>query len=220
MKVSTCCLLFAQLCSVTAFLPSTKPTTTSSSLSWRRTRLNMEVEDEGAVRQKEYGVTTDLPSTYVRCGRCSTSFALQSEDLGDRGKGRRVQCTVCGHSWYQARDKLFDIREGFELVKLPQIDQDRITRNVAADRDPRFVGDAKLYVGNLDFRATEEDLFEEFSKIGEVGDVTIVTDNETGRSKGFGFVTMFTKESGEKALEQLDGVEFFGRNLNVREPNN
>jgi len=212
-------------------------------------------EDPGTLRQKEYGVTLDMPETYARCGRCSTSFALTSEDLGDRGKGRwvfllfasksgsvkinlkwwsyrrltdsqkhpqkrrRVECSVCGHSWYQARDKLFDIREGFELVELPQSDVSRIERNIAADRDPRFTGDSKLYVGNLDFKVTEEDLFEEFSKVDEVGDVTIITD-DSGRSKGFAFVTMLTKEGGEKALEKLDGEEVFGRNLNVREPNN
>uniref|UniRef100_A0A6V2PYU0 RRM domain-containing protein n=1 Tax=Ditylum brightwellii TaxID=49249 RepID=A0A6V2PYU0_9STRA len=221
MKVLSCCFLLVQLCSVSAFIPSLS--TSSSWCTHRRQQQEVTVvnmsEDPGTLRQKEYGVTLDMPETYARCGRCSTSFALTSEDLGDRGKGRRVECSVCGHSWYQARDKLFDIREGFELVELPQSDVSRIERNIAADRDPRFTGDSKLYVGNLDFKVTEEDLFEEFSKVDEVGDVTIITD-DSGRSKGFAFVTMLTKEGGEKALEKLDGEEVFGRNLNVREPNN
>jgi len=72
-----------------------------------------------------------------------------------------------------------------------------------------------IYVGNINYQATEEDLKNVFSEYGEVTSVKIINDRETGRSKGFGFVEM---ESGaEKAIEELDGQEFQGRRLRVNE---
>lgn len=71
----------------------------------------------------------------------------------------------------------------------------------------------KLYVGNLNYATTEEDLKNLFSKYGTVQSVTIIKDKHTGRSKGFGFVEM---EEAEKALE-LNGSEFMGRNIAVSE---
>lgn len=170
-------------------------------------------------RQKLYGESLEMPKTYVRCGRCGAAYALQPDDLGTRGKGRRVECSVCSHSWFQARDRLFDLKEGYELEDFPQTDLDRIAKNIAAGRSPDFVGVAKFYVGNLAYSVTEDDLREAFGAVGECGDASIVTDNETGRSRGFAFVTMFTKEDGEKALA-LDGTELGGRTISVRPPNN
>ena len=81
------------------------------------------------------------------------------------------------------------------------------------------MGVSKLYVGNLDFACTEDDVAAIFSdKAGEVGDVTIVRD-PSGRSRGFGFVTMMTEEGGKKGLA-MDGEELNGRNLQGSEPNN
>jgi len=72
-----------------------------------------------------------------------------------------------------------------------------------------------IYVGNINYQATEEDLKPLFSEYGEVLSVKIINDRETGRSKGFGFIEM---ESGaETAIEELDGKEFQGRRLRVNE---
>ena len=75
----------------------------------------------------------------------------------------------------------------------------------------------KLYVGNLAFQTTSEDLQELFSQAGTVESASVVEDRETGRSRGFGFVEMATKEEGQKAIEQFNGKEVNGRNLNVNE---
>jgi cold-inducible RNA-binding protein len=75
----------------------------------------------------------------------------------------------------------------------------------------------KLYVGNLSFRTTETDLSDMFGKIGEVESVQIITDRDTGRSKGFGFVQMADDAAAEKAIAQLNGKEVGGRNLTVNE---
>lgn len=169
--------------------------------------------------QEKYGNELPIPSTYARCGRCQASFALTPEDLGTKGKGCRVACNLCTHSWYQSRDKLFTCKEGFELEAFLESDIKRIRSNIEAGRRPNFVGVSKLYVGNLDFKCTEADIIEMFSAQGEVGEANIVRDQETGRSRGFAFVTMMTEEGGEKSLA-LDGEELLGRNLQVRQPNN
>jgi RNA recognition motif-containing protein len=75
----------------------------------------------------------------------------------------------------------------------------------------------KLYVGNLSFQTSSEDLQTLFAQAGAVESASVVEDRETGRSRGFGFVEMATKEEGEAAIQQFNGKEFNGRNLNVNE---
>ena len=75
----------------------------------------------------------------------------------------------------------------------------------------------KLYVGNLSFNTSNQDLSELFAQIGTVETATVVEDRETGRSRGFGFVEMASKEEGEKAIAELNGKEVDGRELKVNE---
>jgi RNA recognition motif-containing protein len=75
----------------------------------------------------------------------------------------------------------------------------------------------KLYVGNLSFQTSSEDLQELFSQAGTVESASVVEDRETGRSRGFGFVEMASREEGEAAINQFNGKEFGGRNLTVNE---
>jgi RNA recognition motif-containing protein len=74
----------------------------------------------------------------------------------------------------------------------------------------------KIYVGNLSFRTTEEELAALFEQVGSVESVSIITDRETGRSKGFGFVSM-NDDDAEKAIAALNGKDFGGRALTVNE---
>jgi RNA recognition motif-containing protein len=74
----------------------------------------------------------------------------------------------------------------------------------------------RLYVGNLSYQTTEADLTSLFQEVGEVESVNIITDRDTGRSKGFGFVEMGDADA-EKAIGQLNGVEVNGRTLTVNE---
>lgn len=75
----------------------------------------------------------------------------------------------------------------------------------------------KLYVGNLSFQTSSQDLQELFSQAGTVESANVVEDRDTGRSRGFGFVEMSTKEEGQAAIEQLNGKEVGGRSLTVNE---
>lgn len=73
-----------------------------------------------------------------------------------------------------------------------------------------------IYVGNLNFRSTTEEVEELFGKYGAVSSCKIIIDRETGRSKGFGFVEMEQDEA-NSAIEALNGIEFNGRNIRVHE---
>ena len=73
----------------------------------------------------------------------------------------------------------------------------------------------QIYVGNLNYRMTEETLQELFAKYGEVVSAKIIKDRYSGRSKGFGFVEMENKDDGEKAVQELNESEVDGRNIRV-----
>jgi RNA recognition motif-containing protein len=75
----------------------------------------------------------------------------------------------------------------------------------------------KLYVGNLAFTTSSQDLQELFAQAGTVESACVVEDRDTGRSRGFGFVEMSSKEEGEAAIAQFNGKEVNGRALNVNE---
>lgn len=72
-----------------------------------------------------------------------------------------------------------------------------------------------IYVGNLPFSTSSPDLEQLFAEYGEVDRAQVISDRETGRSRGFGFVEMASAEEAEKAIEELDGADFGGRQLKV-----
>jgi len=181
---------------------------------------------DGGVVDGDSGDALPLPETYITCGKCKCLFAIAEEDLGSMGKGCRVKCTVCDNSWYQSRDRLLNIpTNGYEMLPSPKSDLERISRNLAADISPDFMGVNKVYVGNLNFDTTEEDLRKFFESKNADGDDEVkvcdvsVVQGPGGRSRGFAFVTFYEDSSLEKALE-MNGQECNGRELAVRVPNN
>jgi len=76
---------------------------------------------------------------------------------------------------------------------------------------------SRIYVGNLPFQSSEQAVTELFSEYGQVDEVAIITDRETGRSRGFCFVEMPDSDAAEQAIESLNGQEFEGRTLVVNE---
>lgn len=189
--------------SINATIPASSTTTTTTTTSKNQ--------------QATYGVSVELPNTFVRCGRCTANFALRPEDLGN-GKGRRVECTICNHSWFQTAERLITLNEGQELIPLPPEDIERININIEAGRRPDYVGTAKFYVGNLDFGVNESDIRGLFAEVGNVGDVSLVTGPD-GRSRGFAFVTMMDDDVTDACMK-MDGTELKGRAIQVKPPNN
>jgi RNA recognition motif-containing protein len=74
----------------------------------------------------------------------------------------------------------------------------------------------RLFVGNLSYQTTEDQLADLFSQVGEVASATIVTDRDTGRSRGFGFIEM-ERDAATQAIERFNGYELNGRTINVNE---
>jgi|UPI000581B40B predicted Zn finger-like uncharacterized protein len=187
--------------------------------SQRTTALaSEEANAEGATTSPSGNSNENEPNTYVRCGKCQTIYPITEDDLG-KGRGRRLECSVCTHSWFQSKDRLMYMKEGFNMVPLPEEDLERINVNLKEGKPAGFMGDVKIYVGNIAFECHEDDILAEFSRIGPVGDVSLVRDEE-GRIRGFGFVTMRSKEDGQKAIDALDGMPVRGRKIAVRESNN
>jgi RNA recognition motif-containing protein len=75
----------------------------------------------------------------------------------------------------------------------------------------------RIYVGNLPYDTTSDDLVQLFTPYGQVGDVTVVMDRDTGRSKGFGFVEMQDDAAARRAIDELNGRSMGDRTLNVNE---
>ena len=75
----------------------------------------------------------------------------------------------------------------------------------------------KLFVGNLDFSVTSDDLKAAFAAVGTVVDAVVISDRNTGRSRGFGFVEMSAEEEAKAGIEKLDQSDLKGRKINVRE---
>jgi RNA recognition motif-containing protein len=75
----------------------------------------------------------------------------------------------------------------------------------------------KIYVGNLSFNSSEQAVEDAFSNYGQVDEVALITDRETGRPRGFGFVTMGNDDEARAAIDALNGTELDGRTLNVNE---
>jgi cold-inducible RNA-binding protein len=79
------------------------------------------------------------------------------------------------------------------------------------------MGTMRLYVGNISFKASEDDLREMFSEAGEVVSVKLIKDAATGRLRGFGFVEMASEENGKKAISMFNGKSFMDRSIVVNE---
>ena len=75
----------------------------------------------------------------------------------------------------------------------------------------------KLFVGNLDYTVTSDELRDLFSQAGTVADAVVITDKMSGRSRGFGFIEMSSDEEAKAAIEKLNGADLKGRKINVNE---
>lgn len=111
-------------------------------------------------------------------------------------------------------------RVGFSFCsKYPEVrNRGRLIKRCPANaglKESKMEDKSKLYVGNLPYSVTDESLKETFGAAGEVTEAKVITDKFSGRSKGFGFVTMKDEKAAQKAVEELNGKEIDGRALKV-----
>lgn len=130
-----------------------------------------------------------------------------------------MECGVCGHTWFQSRDRILDVRDGFEMTPYTEEDFARIELNKAENKPLEFKGSCKLYVGNLAYSCTEAMIRDLFQTAGTVGEVAVIY-NQDGTPRGFAFVTMRSESDGNKAIDEFNQFQFEGRNLNVKKSNN
>eukprot|EP00639_Heterosigma_akashiwo_P016409 CAMPEP_0206392914 /NCGR_PEP_ID=MMETSP0294-20121207/20324_1 /ASSEMBLY_ACC=CAM_ASM_000327 /TAXON_ID=39354 /ORGANISM="Heterosigma akashiwo, Strain CCMP2393" /LENGTH=233 /DNA_ID=CAMNT_0053846247 /DNA_START=42 /DNA_END=739 /DNA_ORIENTATION=+ len=197
------------------------PTTRSRSLKL--------VESKGtSLKTREAGVLmstteeTDRASeetVYCKCSKCTAIYPIDASSLGE--KGRKVRCAICMHEWFQARDRLQTLWEGYGLEEFPQEDIESIRERVASGgmrRERKEKGEFTLFLGNLPFNFDEDEVSSmlESEEIEGIVSISVATD-AMGRSKGFGFVEMQTAELGKTAMETLSDLNIEGRPLSVRE---
>jgi RNA recognition motif-containing protein len=111
-----------------------------------------------------------------------------------------------------------DNKDGLELLRAAEV-KHLSRKAVLPKRETSYRRSAKLYVGNLAFHTTSEELREAFAAVGTVESASVIEDRETGRSRGFAFVEMATEEEAAAAIEAFDGKDFGGRNLTVNDAN-
>jgi len=150
---------------------------------------------------------------------------------GGRGGGRPrremhpTTCTLCGTKTevpfkptpgkpIRCRDCMDKVKEGTATKE--ELANERKTLVAARSKAEESMG-AKLFVGGLSYDATEDELREIFSAHGDLKDVHIATDKETGRSKGFAFVTFSSKKEGTSAIKELNDTEIHSRKITVQE---
>jgi len=154
--------------------------------------------------------------SYIQCGKCKAVYEMSDEALG---RGKKVQCGVCEHSWWQTPDRLQDLRDGWQMIDMPEDRLNAVKENIKEGRSPsapKFVkkGEVTIFIGNLPFEYGESEIEGMFAPFGSVNGVTVVRLPD-GRSKGYAFVEMEKKEAGVQAIETLNKSDYKGRNLNV-----
>ena len=152
---------------------------------------------------------TAAPDKLLTCSRCKASYEINQAEFG---AGKQVECSNCGHAWFQTGDRLQDQPDQMDLVEYPE----EMKARIAAGKPAEAVGRFRCFVGNLPWGLTEDDLRELFESYGTIASVVIMAD-ENGRPKGFGFVNFEDPVAGAAAVAALDGAEVEGRSLTVSE---
>lgn len=177
---------------------------------------------------------------YTKCSHCSAVYEIDPVALG---RGQKVECSVCSNQWFQKPDRLTKLneKESFKPYPLEQKDEliraqsqqrrdrqrsfrDGGNKNYGEKRDngPRRnnykAGNTahSVFIGNLPFTVSEEELEALISSKVQLRRLSIVTDSATGRSKGFGFADVATEDEVHLLVKALDGYELNGRNISVR----
>ena len=174
----------------------------------------------GGLREAaESGPATDYRVSKERMARSNYSAGKRQREK-ERAKKKKEKME-------RARERS---RSGGGGVPVATVDEiqggmmtiDQVMKNIEGGGDgegqeQRATIPSRLFIGGLDWRVTDDELRKKLEEYGLVTDVHIVKDRDTGDSRGFGFVTMANRKDADKAIKQLDGQEFSGRNLVVRQ---
>ena len=170
------------------------------------------------------GINHEIPTSVAR--------QLGRNRSNDRSRGQRREmykttCTMCSKStevpFKPTPGKPIRCRECMEKVKEGTATKEELSaeRQIlkAARAEMLESSGVKLFVGSISWDADEDDLRKLFSTYGELKDVHIAKDRETGKSRGFAFINFSSLKDGQKAVKELDGTDFHGRKISVQESN-
>lgn len=162
---------------------------------------------------------------YTKCAKCSASYELDPSVLGN---GRKVQCSVCSHEWFQKPERLLTLRETEQFSEYPMERKDEfLEKNQQSqrarggrprdsrDRRSTFRKTFSVFIGNLPYSATEKELTDLVSSAVKPKRVSIVTDPD-GNSRGFAFADVQNEQEVDQVVKSLDGTQMGGRTIAVR----
>ena len=170
------------------------------------------------------GVNHEIPSSVARqLGRNKSN----DRSRGQRREMHKTTCTMCSASTevpfkptpgkpIRCRDCMNKVNDGTATKE--ELSAERQVLKAARSEMLESSG-VKLFVGSISWDANEDDLRKLFSTFGELKDVHIAKDRETGKSRGFAFINFSSLKDGQKAVKELDGTEFHGRKISVQESN-
>lgn len=159
---------------------------------------------------------------YTKCGACQASYQIDPQILS---RGKKVACAVCANEWFQKPDRLLTLKETEGLKAYPMEDKDDLMKQSAQIRRDRRSGrpdrrtrnnSFSVFIGNLPFALSEEELAQFVGQKATPTRITIVKDQETGRSRGFAFAHFTTEEEVNRVVNELDGQQVDGRNVTVK----
>lgn len=170
------------------------------------------------------GMKHDIPSSVAKqMGRSNSN----NRSRGQRREMHKTTCTMCSKSTevpfkptpgkpIRCRDCMSKVNDGTATKE--ELSAERQVLKAARSNMLESSG-VKLFVGSISWDANEEDLRKLFSTFGELKEVHIAKDRETGKSRGFAFIKFSSLKDGQKAVKELDGAEFHGRKISVQESN-
>lgn len=170
------------------------------------------------------GVTHEIPTSVARqLGRNKSN----DRSRGQRREMHKTTCTMCSTSTevpfkptpgkpIRCRDCMNKVNDGTATKE--ELSAERQVLKAARSEMLESSG-VKLFVGSISWDANEDDLRKLFSTYGELKDVHIAKDRETGKSRGFAFINFSSLKDGKKAVKELDGTDFHGRKISVQESN-
>ena len=170
------------------------------------------------------GITHEIPTSVARqLGRNKSN----DRSRGQRREMHKTTCTMCSTSTevpfkptpgkpIRCRDCMNKVNDGTATKE--ELSAERQVLKAARSEMLESSG-VKLFVGSISWDANEDDLRKLFSTYGELKDVHIAKDRETGKSRGFAFINFSSLKDGKKAVKELDGTDFHGRKISVQESN-
>ena len=173
--------------------------TTEADITTETTNLNDPIIVDDTIVENNLPQGVKLDDKYIQCGACKSVYIITEKQLGERG--RRVHCNVCDKEWYQTLERVMTVDDGVMLNMISEEKIPEIRRNIQT-RNFRSRGNGiGIFVGNLPYSYTEEEIGGLFAEYG-ILQISLVRDAE-GESKGFAFLEVATEADANMLIDEM-----------------